>query len=53
MKAAITYQGIQRVETFGVPEAALREAVLNAIIHKDYASGAPIQISVYADRLMI
>ena len=53
MKAAITYQGIQRVETFAVPEAALREAVLNAIIHKDYASGAPIQISVYADKLLI
>jgi ATP-dependent DNA helicase RecG len=53
MKAAITYRGIHRVETFGVPEAALREAVLNAIIHKDYASGAPIQISVYADKLLI
>ena len=53
MKAAITYHGIQRVETFAVPEAALREAVLNAIIHKDYASGAPIQISVYADKLLI
>lgn len=53
MKAAITYQGIQRVETFAVPEAALREAVLNAVIHKDYASGAPIQISVYADKLLI
>ena len=34
MKAAITYRGIQRLETFGVPEAALREAVLNTIIHK-------------------
>jgi ATP-dependent DNA helicase RecG len=53
LKAAITYQGIQRVETFPVPEAALREAVLNAIIHKDYASGTPIQISIYADKLMI
>jgi len=32
---------------------ALREAVLNAIIHKDYATGTPVQISVYADKLMI
>ncbi|MDP2318828.1 MAG: ATP-binding protein [Acidobacteriota bacterium] len=53
LKAAITYRGIQRVETFPVPEAALREAVLNAIIHKDYATGTPVQISVYADKLMI
>jgi ATP-dependent DNA helicase RecG len=53
LKASISYQGIQRVETLPVPEAALREAVLNAIIHKDYAAGTPIQISVYADKLMI
>jgi ATP-dependent DNA helicase RecG len=53
LKAGISYQGIQRVETLPVPEPALREAVLNAIIHKDYATGAPIQISVYADKLMI
>jgi ATP-dependent DNA helicase RecG len=35
-----------------VPEAALRGAA-NAIIHKDYSSGTPIQISVYPDRLML
>jgi ATP-dependent DNA helicase RecG len=53
LKAAITYRGLQRVETLPVPETALREAVLNAIIHKEYSNGAPIQISVYADKLMI
>lgn len=36
-----------------VPSAALREAVLNAIVHKDYASASPIQISVYDDKVMI
>jgi ATP-dependent DNA helicase RecG len=51
--AWITYEGLQRVETYPVPRAALREAVINALIHKDYTSGAPIQISVYANRLMI
>lgn len=53
LKAAISYRGIQRLETFPVPKPALREAVLNAIIHKDYATGAPVQISVYADALWI
>ena len=53
LKAGISYLGIQRVETFPVPEDALREAVLNAVIHKDYASGVPIQISVYNDKLMV
>ena len=53
LKAGIRYEGIQRIETFPVPDDALREAVLNAIIHKDYSSGATIQISVYADKLMV
>ena len=53
LKASITYQGLQRLETYPVPEAALREALLNAIVHKDYGSGVPIQISVYPDRLMV
>lgn len=53
LRAAIRYEGIQRIETFPVPEAALREAVLNAVIHKDYARGAPIQISVYDNTLML
>ncbi len=53
LKAGLTYQGLQRFETFPVPEAALREALLNAVIHKDYSAGAPIQISVYADKLML
>jgi ATP-dependent DNA helicase RecG len=53
MKAAISYRGIQRVESFPVPEAALREAVLNALIHRDYAVGAPVQIRVHGNRLRI
>ena len=53
LKAPISYQGLQRIETLQVPEAALREALLNAVVHKDYASSVPIQISVYPDRLLI
>jgi ATP-dependent DNA helicase RecG len=53
LKAAITYEGIQRIETFPVPEAALREAILNALIHKDYTSNAPVQVRVYADKIKI
>ncbi len=33
--------------------AALREALLNALCHKQYQSGIPIQISVYEDKLYI
>lgn len=53
LKAAITYQGIQRIERYPVPDAALREAILNALVHRDYAVGAPVQIRVYEDRLKI
>lgn len=53
LKAAISYKGIHRIEQYPIPEPALREAILNAIVHKDYSSGIPIQISVYANKLMI
>ena len=53
LKARITYQGMQRMERYFVPEAALREALLNAICHKQYQSGVPVQISVYEDRLYV
>jgi ATP-dependent DNA helicase RecG len=41
------------LEKLHLVEAALREAVLNAVAHKDCAGGIPIQISVYRDKLMI
>lgn len=53
LKAAITYEGIHRIEQYPVPYEALREAVLNAIVHRDYAVAAPIQIKVYADKIKI
>ena len=53
MRAKISYEGIQRIERYFVPEAALREALLNAVCHKQYQSGIPIQISVYEDRLYV
>jgi len=51
LRAQISYEGVQRVETLPVPDAALREVVLNAVIHKDYSVGAPVQVRVYDDHL--
>jgi ATP-dependent DNA helicase RecG len=51
LQAAISYEGISRVEKFPFPKAALREALLNAIVHKDYSGGSPIQISVYENKI--
>ena len=53
MKARITYEGIQRVEVFMFPRDAFREILLNAVVHKDYASCNPIQISIYEDHMYI
>ena len=52
-KAIISYEGIHRIETYEYPKEAIREALLNAISHKDYASGIPVQISVYDEKTLI
>lgn len=50
--AIISYKDGSREETYTFPEDALREALYNAIVHKDYSSGIPIQISVYSDKII-
>lgn len=48
----ISYKGLYRIEGSEYPTEALREVLLNAIIHRDYM-GAPILVSVYDDKLMV
>ncbi|MFT7035762.1 MAG: ATP-dependent DNA helicase RecG [Cyclobacteriaceae bacterium] len=49
---SISYDGLHRLETTEYPYEAIREALLNAIVHRQYL-GAPIQISLYDDKIMI
>ena len=45
---------MQRTEIWDYPIKALREAVINALIHRDYfQTGSEIQIRVYDDQIMI
>lgn len=45
-----TYEGIRRRDTPLVPDHALREAVVNAVMHRDYAiTGSQIQEVLYED----
>jgi predicted HTH transcriptional regulator len=45
---------VRRVDRWTIPPAALREAVINAIVHADYAErGAPIRIAVFDNRVEI
>ena len=42
-----------RKERFPYSEKALRESILNAIVHRDYSISSHIFIKVYADKLII
>lgn len=53
LKALISYDGLQRIETFMTPKDVFREVILNAINHKLYETGNPIQISVYDDHIVV
>ena len=52
-KGIISYEGLQRIETYPIPRQAFREALLNAIIHRDYSTGNPIHIHIYPDKILI
>jgi len=52
-KGLIRYEGIQRIDDYPISRDVLREAVLNAVIHKDYSTGNPIHIKIYDNKLVI
>ncbi|GAB5523446.1 MAG: helix-turn-helix domain-containing protein [Roseivirga sp.] len=47
-------RGVRRSDRLNFPELALREGLLNAIVHRDYSSiSSFLHVSLYADRLEI
>ncbi|MFQ5666938.1 MAG: RNA-binding domain-containing protein [Candidatus Binatia bacterium] len=47
-----TYSGLVRTDTPLVPEKALREAIVNAVAHRDYAiTGSKVLLEVFSDRI--
>lgn len=45
---------VRRVDRWNLPPAAVREAVINAVVHADYSQrGAPIRVSIFDDRLEV
>ena len=52
-KTASTFEGEYRVDRPDYPEIVLREAVINAVIHRDYCIEGATLISMFDDRLEI
>lgn len=50
-KTKATFIGLQRIDKRDYPTEALREALLNCIVHRDYSFSASILINVYDDRI--
>ncbi len=52
-KISSDIQGLERIDTRDYPEYALRESILNAIIHRDYNYSGSILVSLYDDHFEI
>ena len=47
-------EGVRREERWSVPIVAIREAVMNAVVHADYSQqGTPIRLAIYDDRIEV
>lgn len=46
-------EGLQREEKLEIPEVAIREVLVNAIVHRDYNILGPIKIAIYDNRVEI
>jgi len=53
LMSEIKFEGIHRREILEYPLEALREAIINALIHRDYLGTSDIQIRIYQDKLVI
>ena len=48
-----TFNGLQRIDKKDYPDFSIREALLNAIIHRDYYFNGSILLSIFDDRIEI
>lgn len=48
---AATFSGLDRIEQYDYPEETVREGILNAIIHRNYAFSGSIIVNLYDDRI--
>ena len=46
-----TFEGLYRKDTRDYPEEALRETLMNSLVHRDYSFRASTLVSIYDDRI--
>lgn len=46
-----TFEGLKRIDSLDYPKEAIREALLNAVVHRDYSFSGSILISIFTDRI--
>lgn len=52
-QTSATFEGLLRIDHRDYPDVALRESLLNAIVHRDYSISAGTLLSVYRNRIEI
>jgi len=53
LQSRVSFRGITRVEQLEYPEIALREAILNALVHRDFGEQTDITIKIYDKKISI
>ncbi len=54
IKLAGKIENVQRKDTYEIPLLAIREALINAVVHRDYSiSGSDIKFAIFDDRIEI
>lgn len=53
LNRSYAFDGLQRKEQYEIPEIAVREALVNAIVHRNYHINGPIKIALFDNRLEI
>ena len=51
LSRSFSIKGVKREETLEIPEEALREVLLNAIVHRNYHIASCIKIAIYDNRI--
>ena len=50
-KTKATFQGLERIDTKDYPQEAVREVLLNCLIHRDYSFSGSTLVNIYDDRI--